>query len=285
MRLRTVPFLPAVAGALFGAIGLTAGTTTTVTIPGLACPEQTFSITSWSIGEGPGGAPLPGAVVTVTKPFDECSPPIFEAAMSRAVFGNATITSTVPSGSTTTVLARWTLSGVRFGAYQLSSPTNTGLPSETFSISYASVGVSDFVPSSAENFSDTTMQFQGSSCTFEVFSWQAGATNNAPPTPGGGTSNFTITKPLDACTPMLLQALTQGTGFTGATLTQGNGSNPTVAQVTLLDGVQLLSYQTGPSVNGYPTETYQIGSTAIVFRYVPKTVVGGWNWKTGTVIY
>lgn len=266
---------------------------TVIDIP--VCQSHAIAVPTWSIGEGPGATSFGTEntalyVATITKAYDGCSPTLYRTMMSGQDL--ATVTITQEGNTNTGAVApklQWVLTGARIDSYQLSGSGPSGLPTEAISFTYSAVQTPDFEPSSVNpNASSMVLQGNGG-CSFEVLSWQIGGTINTAP---GQASTpralaLAVTKPVDSCTGPILQNLTHGSGYTGATLTQGSANGQPMAQI-ILTSVGVTSYQAGMSASGTPIETLQLSYWTIEFKYSAENYpggpyvsdIGGWNFKT-----
>ena len=105
----------------------------------------------------------------------------------------------------------------------------------------------------------------GATCTFNVQSWSWGASN--PTRPGSiagrpSLSDLSILKQLDACTPVLFQAVVEGSHWTTLNLVQADKNGEVVAQVTA-SSVYVDSVQDGGTVGSNPTESVSFAFISI----------------------
>lgn len=282
------PLRPILATALIFASALCAsaqansgnGSMLTVNIAGLC----SFPAVSWSMQENQtqnGQTSKTTVTVSVTKTADMCSPAIYEAVVAAQGFSTVTFTA---SGATAPLL---TLTNVLIAQTQINDAASAALPTETVSFLFESFTTQESTLSSTSP-GNTSLTMRDLGCTVDVTAWSIGAaysgnfgatgvTTKTPPK----LSALQVTKPFNACSQQIVQAITTGKPLSQVVLTQkdpvtGYTLTITLATVPNAPPTEITSYQVAGANNaGQPLETIQISYMEITFAMQATSPTGG----------
>jgi type VI protein secretion system component Hcp len=244
-----------------------------------ACPVGVdITANSYSLSSG---------LLSISKPFDACSPGLFNAVVTQRHLAGLTLTETDSTGQKFTLA----LTNVIVANYEIGAASSIGAPTESWSFRYESeivtTGESSPVGAGA---STTSVQISGLGCTFTASNWSFGA--SVPITvfagSGGGASrtslnNVSIMKPVDSCSLALSKAQSNKQIIPSVILTtQVTGSTGPLLKITLT-GVEVVSNSTSTPKSGPATELITLSYRQVMIADVSKgEIQAGWNVVTNT---
>ena len=256
--------------------------TITATLSGGACSTDSFAVSSFleSVSVPGGGSSSAGSgasasstqVLTITKPFEQCSTPILQALAEGRASGSLTIAVSEADWTSPFIVQ---IPKALIESDTLADETPSA-PVETLQISYSSLTFE--APVAAPGSPSAPVEVTLNGCPqFGAQSWNLGVQlpASASRSSAGGAagkavfSNLSLTKSVDACSGVLLLAAHKGTAFSSVTVTTPASQTSPSAKITLEDAI-VSSDQIATQTVGDPVET-----VSFAFKNVSVVYEGG----------
>ena len=196
---------------------------------GLTCTNagKGFTVTSLSSGATHTGSTT-NYSLSITKPFDGCSAPLFQAMATGVILQSLTLSQ--PENGFQTPL-QIQLQKVQVTRYQITG--SDGTPTESLDLAFTSQSVTS--PTTTGSAGANPIQATGLGCSFGAQSLSFAGTNS-----NGGTSVFgdlQLSKPVDACSGGWFTDVAAKTIFAGPVVITASPSGSPLLQITLTDVV------------------------------------------------